>query len=97
MHVIAWKTLVAFISNHPDAATALAHWHEQTERNRWDTPNEVRVTFPNASFVGKWTIFNIGGNKYRLVCHLHHNRKRCYIHAILTHREYDAIDWLNEE
>ncbi len=54
---------------------------------------ELRELFPSADRVANKTVFNIGGNKYRLIAALHYNRGRIYIRAILTHREYDKGNW----
>ena len=54
---------------------------------------EVRAIFPSADRVGKLTVFNIGGNKARLIVAIHYNRRRVYIRAVLTHREYDERKW----
>ena len=54
---------------------------------------ELRSVFPDADRVGKLTVFNIGGNKARLVAAMHYNRRRVYIRAVLTHAEYDAGTW----
>jgi mRNA interferase HigB len=54
---------------------------------------ELRSFFPAADRVGKLTVFNIGGNKGRLVAAMHYNRRRVYIRAVLTHAEYDAGTW----
>jgi len=54
---------------------------------------ELREIFPSADQVTNKTIFNIGGNKYRLIAALHYNRERVYIRAILTHRDYDKGNW----
>ena len=50
---------------------------------------DLKALFPSADQVANKTVFNIGGNKYRLIAALHYNRGRIYIRAILTHREYD--------
>jgi len=49
--------------------------------------------FPAADQVGKLTVFNIGGNKVRLIAAIHYNRKKIYIRAILSHAEYDKSKW----
>jgi len=54
---------------------------------------EMRESFPSADQVGKLTVFNIGGNKVRLIAAIHYNRKRLYIRAVLTHEEYDQSKW----
>lgn len=53
---------------------------------------ELRAIFPNADRVGKLTIFNIGANKARLIAAIHYNRQKVYLHAVLTHQEYDQND-----
>jgi len=54
---------------------------------------ELRAAFPGADQVGKLTVFNIGGNKARLIAAIHYNRRRIYIRAVLTHNEYDKGKW----
>jgi HTH-type transcriptional regulator/antitoxin HigA len=54
---------------------------------------ELRAVFPSADQVGKLTVFNVGGNKVRLVTAIHYNRKRIYIRAVLTHEEYGRGKW----
>jgi len=54
---------------------------------------ELRELFPSADQVDNKTVFNIGGNKYRLIAAFHYNRGRVYIRAILTHRDYDKSNW----
>ena len=54
---------------------------------------EVRAVFPSTDQVGKLTVFNIGGNKARLIAAIHYNRRRVYIRAVLTHPEYDEGKW----
>lgn len=54
---------------------------------------EVQTVFPNADQVGKLTVFNIAGNKFRLIAAIHYNRRKVYIRAVLTHSEYDQGEW----
>ena len=54
---------------------------------------EVRTVFPTADKVDKFTVFNIGGNKARLITAIHYNRRKVYIRAVLTHEEYDQNQW----
>jgi mRNA interferase HigB len=49
--------------------------------------------FPSADQVDHKTVFNIGGNKYRLIAAIHYNRRKVYIRAIVTHLEYDKNKW----
>jgi mRNA interferase HigB len=93
MHLITRKTLRTFWQQHPDSQTALERWSQIIERNKFDSFTQLRATFPNADLVGKLTVFNIGGNKYRLIAAIHFNRHKVYIRHILTHAEYDQDNW----
>ena len=55
--------------------------------------SELRAAFPSAGKVGEWIVFNIGGNKYRLIASIHFYRGKVYIRHVLTHPEYDQEDW----
>ena len=89
MHVISRKRLNEFAAKHPDTRTALEHWYKLVKTGRFGTFAELRRVFPSADQVGKLTVFNIGGNKARLVAAIHYNRQRVYIRAVLTHEEYN--------
>ncbi len=93
MHLITKKTLKAFWQKYPDSKTALMRWVRIIQKNQFDDFAQLKLTFPNADLVGKLTIFNIGGNKYRLITAIHFNRQKIYIRQILTHKEYDKGDW----
>ena len=93
MHIITRKRLNEFSERHPDTRSALAHWYRLVKRGAFRNFPELRATFPGADVVGKLTVFNIGGNKVRLIAALHYNRKKLYIRAVLTHAEYDTGTW----
>lgn len=93
MHIITRKRLNEFAEKFPDANNALADWYQLMKQNDFDSIAEVRQIFPSADKVGKLTVFNIGGNKVRLIAAIHYNRKKIYIRAVLTHREYDEGKW----
>ncbi len=93
MHVIAKPFILAFIDDYPDSASSLLAWHREAETRTWTTPNEVRESFATASFVGRLVVFNIAGNKYRLITDIHYNIGKVYIDQILTHAEYDRGLW----
>lgn len=63
------------------------------KRRNFTSFAELRMVFPSADQVGKLTVFNIGGNKARLIAAMHYNRQRVYICALLTHQEYDEGKW----
>jgi len=62
-------------------------------QNDFSSIEEIRTLFPSADKVGKLTVFNIGGNRVRLIAAIHYNRKKVYIRAVLTHKEYDTSAW----
>lgn len=93
MHVISEKALREFWANHPDAEIPLQAWHRVAEHAEWEKFADVRAVYPSADQVGKFTVFNIGGNKYRLIAAIHFNRGKLYVRHVLTHEEYDRGDW----
>ena len=93
MHVIAKPALVEFWTKHPDAQAPLQAWYRVMENEVFVDFNELRETFASADYVDGRTVFNIGGNKYRLVAAIHYNRHKVYIRALLTHAEYDRGRW----
>jgi len=95
MHIITRKRLNEFASKYPDAVSALEHGYRLMKTRRISNFAELRELFPSDDQVANKTVFNIGGNKYRLIAAVHHNRGRVYIRAILTHREYDKGNWKN--
>src|SRR4051812_3373284 len=93
MHVISEKKLRAFWTLHPDSGGPLRTWIRVAEKAEWRTFADVRAVFPHADLVGDRTIFNIGGNKYRLIAVVHFNRGKVYVRHILTHADYDRGQW----
>ena len=93
MHIITRKRLNEFADSYPETRTALAQWYEQMKKNDFGNFTELRAMFPAADQVGKLTVFNIGGNKVRLIAAIHYNRRKVYIRAVLTHSEYDEGKW----
>ena len=63
------------------------------QKNRFTSFNELHTLFARADLVGRLVVFNIGGNKYRLIAAIHFNRQKVYIRHILTHAEYDRGSW----
>jgi mRNA interferase HigB len=93
MHVITRKRLNEFAEKYPETKTALAHWYHLAKRNNFSNFAELRATFSSADQIGKFTVFNIGGNKVRLIAAIHYNQRKIYIRAVLTHAEYDEGRW----
>ena len=93
MHVIAKPALVEFWAIHPDSASPLQAWYRTMERGAFADFNDLRATFASADYVDGLTIFDIGGNRYRLIASVHYNRRKVFIRAVLTHAEYDRGNW----
>ena len=101
MNVITRKRIRDFIEKHPDAGTALDQWYRTARKARWESPQDVRIIFPHADAVrvasgNIVTVFNVGGNKYRLVTAIHYNAQRVYVLRLLTHAEYDKDLWKDQ-
>lgn len=93
MHIISRKRLNEFAEVHLDAKPALVRWYRLARNRDFSDFVNLRQTFPSADQVGKLTVFNIGGNKVRLITAVHYNRRRIYVRAVLTHSEYDELRW----
>jgi mRNA interferase HigB len=93
MHVITRKRLNEFAEKFPDTKSALAGWYTNMKKGTFSNFAELRAVFPTADRVGKLTVFNIGGNKVRLIAAIHYNRKKIYVRAVLTHADYDEGSW----
>ena len=93
MHVISKKALRKFWKRHPDSEIALNRWFEQIVKQEFYNFAELRTVFASADRVDSLIVFNIGGNKYRLIASIHFNRGKVYIRHILTHAEYDKGRW----
>jgi len=76
-----------------DAEQPLRAWANEIEKAIWKKPSDIKAHYRNASFLGKdRVIFNIGGNKYRLIVAVHYKSQIVFIRFIGTHTEYDEID-----
>ena len=93
MHIILLKALRKFWEKHPDSKASLMRWFKIMQKTDFGSFASLRTVFPSADKVDKWIIFNIGGNKYRLIASIHFNRNKVYIRHVLTHAEYDRGTW----
>ncbi len=93
MRIIAKTALREFWENHSDAEQPLRAWHGEAKAATWKTPADVKAKYRSASILrGGRVVFNIGGNKYRLVVKINYPFQVIYIRFLGTHREYDHID-----
>ena len=93
MHVISRKALQTFWQRHPDSEQPLRRWHKIMTTTDFGGFAELREAFPTADLVDDLTVFNIGGNKYRLIASIHFNRHKVYVRHVLTHTEYGQENW----
>lgn len=94
MNVIAKRTLVQFWAVHPQSQGPLAAWFALASKAKWETPQDVKTQFgANVDFIGdNRAIFDIAGNKYRLIVRLSYAYKAVLIKFVGTHADYDRID-----
>ena len=93
MFILSRKALRAFWERHPQARQPLEDWYTVADGASWQNLAETREDFRHADLVGHCTVFNIGGNKYRLVVKLNYRKQKILIRAVLTHAEYDKEGW----
>lgn len=96
MHVIAKRKLRDFYRSHPPAKLPLEVWWKIAKHANWADLVEVQRTFKSAEAVGRFTIFNIGGNKYRLIVDIKYGWGRIFVRRVLTHPEYDKGKWKHD-
>jgi mRNA interferase HigB len=93
MHVISRKKLRVFWAVHADAKVSLDACFRVVRKVRWKDFVHVRATFNSADQVGPLTVFDIGGNKYRLIAEIIYRRGKVYVRHVLTHKEYSKGKW----
>jgi mRNA interferase HigB len=93
VHVVSHKAIRGFGEHFPDARSPLDYWYRVARRATWGSFTEVKQTFSSADFVAPFVVFNIGGNKYRLIAEINFPRRVLFIRCILTHKEYSKGAW----
>ena len=101
MRVISKKRLQDFWQILPAARTSLEQWYKVVNGAEWFHFAELRKTFNHADIATTAkgypvVIFDVGGNKYRIIAALHYDRKICYVLRVLTHKQYDTNQWKKE-
>jgi mRNA interferase HigB len=93
MRIISKRTLVDFWENHAASQKPLDEWFKFVRHADWENSQDIKNDFANASFLGdNRVVFNIGGNKFRLIVWVNYAAHAVYIKFIGTHAEYDKID-----
>lgn len=93
MHIISKPILREFWLQNTSAEIPILDWYRQSKKADWKNLSELKEIFPHADLVGECVVFNIGGNKYRLITKINFKAKIIYIRFVLTHKEYDQEKW----
>lgn len=93
MRVISEKKFREFWSIHPEAEAPLRAFARVARQADWRNFAEIRSLYAHADQVGRFTVFNVGGNKFRLITVVAYDRGILYIREVLTHKAYDAGRW----
>jgi mRNA interferase HigB len=93
MNVISFKRIRQFSLTHRDAEIPLRAWFSTTKTANWQNLSELKQIYPSADLVGRNTVFNIKGNKYRLIARIVYRSQTVFVVAVLTHEEYDLGKW----
>jgi mRNA interferase HigB len=93
MHVTSQRKLKEFWERHPDVEQPLRAWHADVKHADWESPSDIKEVYRNASIIANSrVVFNIKGNKYRLVAAIRYESRVVFVRFVGTHREYDRID-----
>lgn len=93
MRIVSLKTLRKYWERHKDIRKPLQAWYADVKHANWKTPADIKNVYRNASIVANnRVVFNIKGNKYRLVVAINYAYKIVYIRFVGTHKEYEKID-----
>jgi mRNA interferase HigB len=89
MRVISNRVLVRFSADHKDAEAPLQAWRKAVESGRFLSFADLKTCFNSVDRVGRYFVFNIRGNKYRVIAAIHFDRQMLFVRHVLTHRQYD--------
>ena len=93
MHVISRKKLLEAARTHGEIGESLDSWYRVAKKAEWKNLMEVKRVLPSADAVGKFTVFNIKGNAYRLITEINYQTGRIFLRHVLTHAEYSKGGW----
>lgn len=96
MHLIAVSRLREAAARFPDVATQIEDWYAIVKAATWKNLVEVQQTYKTAEAVGNFTVFNIKGNRYRLIVSINYQKQIVYFKYFLTHAEYNKDTWKND-
>jgi mRNA interferase HigB len=93
MHVITQKRIWEAKKKYPESSSALDGWYRIIRKNEFNDFSQLKKIFNSVDKVEEFYVFDIGGNKLRLIANIHFYRQKIYIRHILTHKEYDRHVW----
>lgn len=90
MKLLGKKKLDDFEQKHADAQSQIESWKAEVEETKWNTPHDLRRRYPKASLIGnQQVVFNICGNRYRLLVQVSYKNEMVFVKKVGTHKEYD--------
>jgi len=96
MHLISIRKLRQDAAIHADSNQAVESWYAVVRKASWKNLEDVRRIYRDAEAVGNFTVFNIKGNKYRLIVGIDYSSSTVYYKYLLTHADYDKDKWKND-
>jgi mRNA interferase HigB len=96
MHLISAGKLKAASASYPDVEEVIKSFYKKVEKSTWQNLIDVQQDYRTAEAVGEFTVFNIKGNKYRLILDINYTDQLAYFKYFLTHAEYDKEQWKND-
>ena len=93
LRIVSKAALLKFANEEPEALEPLLRWFRIAKAARWISLADTKLDFPHADYVAPLTVFNVGGNKYRLIVAVSYKWQIVYIRHVLTHTAYDTGGW----
>jgi len=93
LRVISRRALREIWQEHREGETSLSAWYLLMKKAAWKNLADVKRTFPVTHLVGRCTVFNVGGNKYRVIVGIRYEKQIVYIRDVLTHSQYSRGRW----
>ncbi len=93
MNTISFRKIRELATLHPNSESSLSSWYKIARKSKCQNIVEVRQDYPHADLVGRFVVFNIAGNNFRLIAEIHFESQLVLIRHIVTHREYDKGKW----
>lgn len=96
MIIANYEVIAKFAKKHARARSSLKTWYDVTVKAQWKNFDDVKKTFRTADIYGDCTIFDIGGNNYRLIASINYQLQQVRVQTVLTHAEYDKEKWKSD-